>query len=109
MKPGEIPLPSVIPERKKTVYESDIEGTVRLYAKSKGWYVRKFKSPNQRSVPDRIMISPAGQVLFVEFKAPRKTATENQERELQRLRDVKQLTYVIDNVADGKALVDEWS
>jgi hypothetical protein len=41
--------------------------TVCKYAESKGCVQFKFVSVNNRGVPDRIIITPVGEVLFVEF------------------------------------------
>jgi hypothetical protein len=57
-------------------------------------------------VPDRLLISPFGKVVFVEFKAPGKKPTEAQEREIKRLRDHRQLVYVVDDIEQGKSIVD---
>lgn len=70
-KPAKAAAP---PKRKATntsnalPLEKDVEKKVCDYAKQMGCYVRKFTSPSQRSVPDRIIITPAGRVIFIEFK-----------------------------------------
>ena len=87
--------------------EKEIEEAVRAYAISKGIYTRKFVSPAQRSVPDRIFITPRGVVAFVEFKRFGLPATEAQAIELERLRSVHQIAKVIDNKQAGKDLMDD--
>jgi hypothetical protein len=86
--------------------EKIVEGKVNAYAQSKGFLVYKFTSPARRAVPDRIYISPKGTVVFVEFKREGQKPTPPQEREHHRLRMQNVLVFVIDNVEDGKALVD---
>ena len=86
--------------------ESTIEKAVRTYAQSRGWYVRKFTAPAQRGVPDRIFLSPHGEVLFVEFKAMGGATTPLQERELRLIRENNGRAYVIDSKEDGYAMVD---
>lgn len=86
--------------------EKKIEQLVCDYAKSKGWLVYKFTSPARAAVPDRLMISPEGKVVFVEFKREGQKPTPAQAREHQRLLNQKVLVFVVDNVNDGKAVVD---
>lgn len=86
--------------------EKKIEAAVCEYAKSKGWLVYKFTSPNRAACPDRILISPMGKVIFVEFKREGQKPTVPQEREHARLREQKVDVFVVDNVADGKAIID---
>ena len=55
-------------------------------AKANGWYTRKFSSPSNRGVPDRIFIKD-GDVVFMEFKAPGNEPTELQSHELKQICD----------------------
>jgi len=87
--------------------EKDIEGAVVAFAKSKGYYVRKFTSPSQRSVPDRIFITPSGRTFFIEFKATGKKSTPAQEIEQDKIRARHVLVFVVDNVVAGKKIVME--
>lgn len=103
-----LPPPAPVRARTKRVSESDIEGAVCRHARDLGFYVRKFVSPNHRSVPDRLFISPAGDVFFIEFKAPGKTPTPGQEREIARLKDVHQAVYVVDCASTGKEVVNAY-
>lgn len=86
--------------------EKQIEQRVCDYAKSKGWLVYKFTSPNRAAVPDRLFIAPGGRVIFCEFKAPGKKPTSPQAREHQRLREQGVPVYVVDDVVMGKAMID---
>lgn len=86
--------------------EKKIEAAVCDYAKSKGWLVYKFTSPARAAVPDRLFIAPGGRVIFVEFKREGQKPTVPQSREHERLRAQGVAVYVIDNVVDGKAVVD---
>jgi hypothetical protein len=89
------------------ILERDIEKRVKEYARSKGWLAYKWVSPGHSFVPDGILISPSGKVIFVEFKQLGKKPSAGQEREHQRLRQSKVLVYVIDTVAKGQEMVDE--
>jgi hypothetical protein len=93
---------------KKKPLEKDVEGPVKDYARSKKFYVRKFKSENNRSVPDDIFATPKGTVFFVEFKRPGKKATPAQHDEHEFMRKSNLQVHVIDNVEAGKALIDQY-
>mgnify|MGYP000293478287 FL=1 len=86
--------------------EKQIEAKVCDYAKSKGLLAYKFTSPARAAVPDRLFIAPDGRVWFCEFKREGQKPTGAQEREHQRLREQKVNVFVIDNVNEGKAMID---
>ena len=65
--------------------ERDIESWAGRQAKAAGWWHRKFKSPGNRSVPDRIF-AKHGRVFWVEFKATGETPPELQEEEHRLMR-----------------------
>ena len=85
--------------------EKQIEAKVCDYAKTKGMMVYKFTSPARAAVPDRLFICK-GRVFFIEFKREGQKPTPAQEREHHRLRQHKVSVFVIDNVDEGKAMVD---
>ena len=66
--------------------ESAIEAKVVKWARDNGWLCYKFVSPGQRSVPDRMFISPYGRVVFIEFKRPGGKATVLQASEIEKIR-----------------------
>lgn len=86
--------------------EKQIETKVCDYAKEKGLLVYKFTSPARAAVPDRMFILPSGQVFFVEFKRAGQKPTAPQEREHRRLRGHKVNVFVVDDVTDGKTVID---
>lgn len=86
--------------------EKQIEAKVCDYAKSKGALVYKFTSPARAAVPDRLFIGPTGRVWFIEFKREGQKPTPAQEREHARLRGHNVSVFVIDDVEQGKAVVD---
>jgi hypothetical protein len=92
---------------KKVPLEKDVEGPVKDYARSHKCWVRKFKSENNRSVPDDIFSTPKGKVFFIEFKRPGKTATEAQQDEHDMMRERGLTVFVVDNVELGKRVVDD--
>lgn len=87
--------------------ESAIEKKVCDYARDRGILVYKFTSPARIAVPDRLFLVPFKMPFFIEFKAPGKKPTVMQEREHQRLRDAGYKVYVIDDVGQGKRVIDE--
>lgn len=94
---------------KKVPLEKEVEGPVKDYARSKKFYVRKFKSENNRSVPDDLFATPKGTVFFIEFKRPGKKATPAQQDEHAFMRRNNLRVHVIDNVEDGKTLIDDYA
>jgi hypothetical protein len=86
--------------------EKQIEAKVCEYAKSKGVLAYKFTSPARAAVPDRMFIAPDGRVWFCEFKREGQKPTAAQDREHTRLRQQKVNVFVIDNVTEGKNMID---
>lgn len=86
--------------------EKVIEKKVCDYAKAKGFLVYKFTSPSRRSVPDRLFITPKGFVFFVEFKRRGCKPSPAQEVEIAKLKAAKVRVHVVDNVEDGKKVID---
>ena len=85
--------------------EKHIERKVCDYARSCDFLVYKFTSPQRRSVPDRLFISPKGVTLFIEFKAPGKKCTEGQSREIGRLKAKNIPVFVVDDPDEGKRII----
>jgi len=81
--------------------EKTIERRVVTLAIAAGWLAFKWVSPSQRSVPDRIFIRD-GEVVFIEFKAPGKTATVSQQRMIEKLRDHGMTAHVCNSVEGGR-------
>lgn len=86
--------------------ERDIEKRVCEYARSLGMLVYKFTSPGRSHVPDRMFVLPGGRVFFIEFKRKGKKPTPAQEVEIKKLRDQGATVYVVDNVAEGKEVIE---
>lgn len=86
--------------------EREIEAAIYRHAKKLGWLCYKFTSPQRRSVPDRLFIKN-GAVIFMEMKATGKKPTKGQLREIAKLQGQGMLVYVVDNVAEGKKLLQK--
>ena len=82
-----------------TDLEKDIERKACQWAKSQGWLVYKFTSPNYRSVPDRMFLKH-GTTVFLEFKRPGGKLTEGQRREIQKLNEAGFIAEVVYSVED---------
>lgn len=86
--------------------ESKIESAVCRHAESRGCYVRKFSSPTNAGVPDRLFITPLGKVFFIEFKAPGKKPRALQLREARLIENNCTKVYFIDSERTGRDLID---
>lgn len=69
---------------------SRVEKEATKWAEERGWFSFKIEKANKRGVPDRYYsrIHPESfrtQVVFVEFKGPRETVSEQQERRIKDL------------------------
>lgn len=86
--------------------EKEIEKKICDYARLKGCYVRKFTSPNNRSVPDRLIIAPGGAVGFLEIKRFGQTPTKAQGLEMDALAMIGATVSWCDCVPAGRLFVD---
>jgi len=86
--------------------EKDIERKVCDYAKSLKMLCYKFTSPSRRSVPDRMFITQAGVVFFIEFKRKGCKPTAAQMVEMVKIQKQGIKCYVVDNVDYGKSLIN---
>ena len=68
--------------------EKDVEKRLVRGVKKRGGIAYKFTSPNRRNVPDRIVVMPHAEIMFVELKTEKGKLTSGQEREIARLRDL---------------------
>jgi hypothetical protein len=81
--------------------ESSIETALVTYAKKHDIYTKKFVSPSNRGVPDRVFIY-GGRVLFLELKAPKKKPTPLQMRNMEELLDSGAMVGWTDDREIGK-------
>ena len=83
--------------------ERDIEKAFVRRVKALGGMAEKFTSPARRSVPDRIVTMPDGQIIFVELKAPGKKPTDAQSRDHAKRRAMGCDVRVIDSLGAANA------
>ena len=93
--------------KKRAPLEKKVEDKVRAYAIKLGCLCRKFTSPSQRSVPDRIIITPRGVVGFLEMKRKGKEPTPLQYKEQTLLMEHGCNVTWSDSFEGGKAFVDK--
>lgn len=75
--------------------EKDIEKKFKSALEAKGCLVYKFTSPNCRGVPDRIVITGTGKVLFVELKTEKGVRSKLQKIQIEKLRAFGQKVFVL--------------
>ena len=83
--------------------EKDIEKVLTSEVRKIGGRAYKFVSPGNDGVPDRLVIFPCGQTVFVELKTGTGKLSELQKVQCMRLRVLKQkvrVTYGVLEVAD---------
>lgn len=83
--------------------ERDVEAYLVKQIKALGGMCEKFVSPGKTGVPDRLIILPAGRIIFCELKAPGKKPTELQLRDHQKRRDLGCEVLVIDSIEEVDA------
>jgi len=86
--------------------EKQIEDKVCRYARDNGCLAYKFTSPARAAVPDRLFVSSEGRIWFCEFKRTGQKPTSAQNREHEKLRQHDAIVFVIDNVEEGKRMID---
>lgn len=77
--------------------EKDVEKYLVRACKHLHWPCFKFSSPSQRAVPDRIVIAPGRNLVFVECKAPGKRPTRQQKAMHRKLFTHGYTTIVVDS------------
>ena len=68
--------------------ERDVERNLKKKVEALGCMCLKFESPGYTGVPDRIIIIPGGEIIFVELKAPGKKERPRQVYVQQRFREM---------------------
>lgn len=81
--------------RQSVALEASLERSLGEKLKKLGCLWIKWVSPGTIGVPDRILILPGGEVLFVEMKALHNEVTPAQELMLGRLRSMGCEAYVV--------------
>lgn len=83
--------------------EKEIEKYLKTEVEARGWLCWKLVSPGTTGVPDRIVVGPHRQILFVELKNPETgQMSKIQQFRLRQLDKLGHRTKVI----DSKGMVD---
>ena len=85
------------------ILEKEVEAALVRRVKAIGGLCEKFTSPGRRSVPDRIITMPNGQIIFVEVKRPGEKPTAAQLKDHERRRALGCDVRVIDSMEDARA------
>ena len=86
--------------------EKEIEKRLVKGIKKLGGKAYKFVSPGNAGVPDRIVILPNKQPIFIELKAEKGKLTELQKNQLKKLVDLGQRVEVLYGVDDVNWFLD---
>ena len=86
--------------------EDELEAKIRDYARSKGCLCWKFVSPGNPGVPDRLIISPSGAVLFMEVKRLGETPRPLQQFKIHELTRHNCRALYVDNLDAAKRHID---
>ena len=81
--------------------ETQIESKIVKKAKELGFLTYKFSSPSNRGVPDRMFISPHGEVFFIEFKSAKGKLTKLQEKVIKDIGEYGVGVFIINSVEVG--------
>ena len=87
--------------------EKETERRMCELIKKRGGLTYKFTSPNNPGVPDRIVITPAGEVWFVELKQPAGRMAKLQKWQKSELEKRGANVRVIHGWEAAKAFVEE--
>lgn len=92
---------------KKFPSEKDVQKRAVAYARSQGYWARKFSSPGNNSVPDYLFSRVDGVPFAAEFKALGKKSTEAQLEEQRLMREAGWEVYTdVDSVEAFKAIIE---
>ena len=87
--------------------EKTIENKLKELTEKCGGLCLKFVSPGTTGVPDRIIFTPTGKVIFVELKKPTGRESGRQRFMADEMRTRGADIRVIKNLEDVKIFIDE--
>lgn len=87
--------------------ESCIEKQLEKMVRKKSGLCFKFVSPGSPGVPDRIVITPDGRIIFVELKTETGSLQKIQQWQIERLRNCGADVRVIKGLQEVKDFVRE--
>ena len=93
--------------QRRTVHEHWIEDYLALRLAQAGHLCLKFVSPGFPGVPDRLVLTRTGRILFVEVKSPGAPLRRSQPQVIKLLRKLGFRVEVIDTMAQTNFLLQE--
>ena len=87
--------------------ERQIENKLKNRVESAGGLCLKFTSPGMAGVPDRLVLLPAGRLIFVELKAPGEKLRPLQLKRKKQLESLGFKVYVIDSYKGIELFLEE--
>lgn len=87
------------------VSEKSIERYLVQQAKQNGLLCLKYSNPNMVGYPDRLLVLPGGNVIWVELKSKGRKPTKIQQMRMAELTGMGHLVRVIDNKPDIDELI----
>ena len=85
--------------------EAAIEAKLRDEMTRRGCICYKFVSPGNNGVPDRMIITPDGEVIFIELKTERGRLSAEQKVQIRRLRDHCMTVFVLYGAEDVDSFI----
>lgn len=89
--------------------EKEVEAYLNKRIKEIGGLTAKLDATFQKGVPDRVVVSPGGRVIFVEVKSPTGRLGPMQKVWEEKIRTVGVAYRVVWSKEDVEALIDEVS
>ena len=86
------------------MHEKDLERKLKKRVEALGCMCLKFESPGFTGVPDRMILMPGGEVVFVEMKAPGKKERPRQKLVQDQLR---RLGFFVFNSVDSEEKIEQ--
>jgi VRR-NUC domain len=90
-----------------TLHEHHLEDFAAARFAEAGHVCMKFVSPGFPGVPDRIVLTSTGRVLFIEFKAPGAKPRRTQPAVIRMLREMGHRVEIVDTFAQIDKLLRE--
>lgn len=98
---------SVLQLKITNMLESKIEKYLKRECERRGWVCRKWVSPGNSAVPDRIILLQGGFVAFAECKAPGKDLSPLQREEHKQLNKLGQMVRKVDSLGGVDCFIEE--
>lgn len=89
--------------------ESTLEGRLKREVEKLGGRAVKWTSPGLSGVPDRMVLLPGGQIIFVEMKAPGKPLRPLQVKRKKELEALGFRVYRLDSTLSIEKFIEEVS